>query len=78
MFKDMMLRVENAQNGLINTLAEHGAGEYAPQVAELYIKEKAVNLDANIGRYIFKHGAFLDSEVIDNAIKAVKKIEKRA
>lgn len=73
MLDDMMKRADNAHNGLIEILTEHGAGEYAPQVADLYIKEKAVKLDANLGRYIFKHGAFLDSEVIGNAIDAVKK-----
>ena len=73
MLNDMMQRADNAHKGLIDILTEHGAGEYAPQVADLYIKEKAVKLDANIGRYIFKHGAFLDSEVIGNAIDAVKK-----
>jgi hypothetical protein len=73
MLNDMMQRADNAHKDLIEVLAEHGAGYYAPDVAELYIKEKLVKLDANIGRYIFKHGAFLDSEVINNAIKAVKK-----
>ena len=73
MFEDMMQRADNAHNWLIEVLAEHGAGDYAPDVAELYIKEKVVKLDANMGRYIFKHGAFLDSEVIGNAIDAVKK-----
>lgn len=73
MLEDMMKRADNAHNGLIDILTEHGAGEYAPQVADLYIKEKVVKLEVNMGRYIFKHGAFLDSEVIENAIDAVKK-----
>ena len=73
MFEDMMKRADNAHKGLIEVLTEHGAGDYAPDVAELYVKEKVVKLDANLGRYIFKHGAFLDSEVIGNAIDAVKK-----
>lgn len=72
MLKDMMQRADNAHSGLLGILAEHGAGEYAHQVADLYIFAGAVKLDANIGRYIFKHGAFLDSEVINNAIDAVK------
>ncbi len=73
MFEDMMQRADNAHKGLIEVLAEYGAGDYAPDVAELYIKEKVVKLDANMGRYTFKHGAFLDSEVIGNAIDAIKK-----
>ena len=73
MLDDMMQRVDNAHKNLIEVLTEYGAGDYAPQVADLYIKEKAVKLDANIGRYIFKHGAFLDSEGISNAVDAVKK-----
>ena len=73
MLEDMMQRADNAHKNLIEVLTEYGAGEYAPQVADLYIFSGAVKLDANIGRYTFKHGAFLDSEVIENAIDAVKK-----
>ena len=73
MFEDMMQRADNAHKNLIEVLTEYGAGEYAPQVAELYIKEKVVKLEVNMGRYVFKHGAFLDSQVIENAIDAVKK-----
>ena len=73
MFEDMMQRADNAHKNLIEVLTEYGAGEYAPQVAELYIKEKVVKLEVYMGRYVFKHGAFLDSQVIENAIDAVKK-----
>lgn len=69
MFEDTVVRMENAYSKLIDVLVEYGAGEYGAQVADLYIQEKIVKLDVNIGSYRFCHGSALDSAVIERAIQ---------
>lgn len=72
MLKDTETRMYNAKEDLIGILREYGAGEYAPQVAALYIHLKAVKLDVNISKYKFHHGALLDDNTIKAAIDMVK------
>ena len=65
-------RMDNAHQWLVDTLKEHGAGDYAEEVAHYYIKEKIVKRDLHINSYKFIHGAFLDSDVIKRAVELVK------
>jgi len=46
--------------------------EYAPELAALFIQEKAVKLDVNIGAYKFTHGRWLDDEVIQRCINKIQ------
>ena len=68
MYDDMKTRIVNAENDLIEILREYGAGDAAEAVAALYVKEKIVKLDVNIGRYNFVNGAYLDADVIERAV----------
>ena len=69
---DIVTRHEAAYQDLIDILRQYGAGDFAPDVADLYLKEHIVTLDARIGQCKFKHGGFLESDVIERAISAVQ------
>jgi len=68
-------RMDNAHQWLVDTLKQHGAGDYAEEVAQYYIKEKIVKRDVHVNSYKFLHGAFLDSNVIERAVELVKRKE---
>ena len=46
--------------------------EFTESLADYYINEKLVKLDANIGRYQLKDGRLLDAEVIQRAIDNIR------
>jgi hypothetical protein len=71
MMTDTNIRIENANDWLVDILTEYGAGEYAEAIAQLYIDRKWVKLDPNIGRYKFQYGELLDAAMIDAAIAVV-------
>ena len=71
-YSDIAARQELAYQNLMDILQQYGAGEFASDVADLYLKEKIVTLDARIGQCKFKHGGFLESDVIKRAISAVQ------
>ena len=71
-YSDIVTRQELAYQNLIDILQRYGAGDFAPDVADLYLKEKIVTLDARIGQCKFKHGGVLESDVIKRAISAVQ------
>lgn len=71
-YSDIVTRQGLAYQNLIDILQQYGAGEFAPDVADLYLKESIVTLDARIGQCKFRHGGFLESDVIKRAISAVK------
>lgn len=70
-YSDIVTRQESAYQNLLDILQQYGAGEFAPDVADLYLKERIVTLDARIGQCKFKHGGFLESDVIERAISMV-------
>ena len=70
-----MTRQELAYQNLIDILQRYGAGEFAPDVADLYLKERIVTLDARIGQCKFKHGGFL-SLTLSNALLAPFKLAR--
>ena len=71
-YSDIVTRQGLAYQNLIDILQQYGAGEFASDVADLYLKERIVTLNARTGQCKFKHGAFLESDVIKRAISAVQ------
>ena len=71
-YSDIVTRQESAYQNLIDILQQYGAGDFAQDVADLYLKERIVTLDARIGQCKFKHGGVLESDVINRAISAVQ------
>lgn len=71
MMTDTNIRIENAYNGLVEILTEYGAGERANEVADFYIERGLVELDPNIGRYQFLHGALMEHTYIAGAIEII-------
>ncbi len=67
-----MTRQELAYQNLIDILQMYGAGDFASDVADLYLKEKIVTLDARIGQCKFKQFGFLEPDVIKRAISMVR------
>ena len=63
-------RILNAQNSLID-LCSNYTKDHAPELAALFIQEKAVKLNVNIGAYKFTHGRWLDDEVIQRCINKI-------
>lgn len=63
-------RIVNAENNFIETIMElaNCKKSEAEKVLAVYRKLKMVKLDIGIGRISVKHGAYLDLEVIHNAI----------
>jgi hypothetical protein len=70
--EDTKTRILNAQNSLID-LCSNYTKEHAPELAALFIQEKAVKLNVNIGAYKFTHGRWLDDEVIQRCINKIKR-----
>ena len=70
-YQDIASRVANAEDLLIETLRDAGAGSAAEEVAAYYIEIEAVKLDYTLGRYQVKHGALLDREVVLRAVVEV-------
>jgi len=65
-----------AIEALVDTLKEHGAGDYAEEVAHYYIKEKIVKRDLHVNSYKFSFDVFLDSDVIKRVVELVKKTKQ--
>jgi hypothetical protein len=65
-------RMINAIDTFLDMLEEISGCSHdeAVKVFNLYRDLKLVKLDAVIGRYSVKHGAYLDKEVIQNAINS--------
>lgn len=70
--KAVAQRIVNAGEWLVDTLAEAAniSRDDAQKAARYYVKHKLVKLDPIIGRYDFKHGAFIESDVIRRAVVA--------
>jgi hypothetical protein len=69
-FKNVATRLVNAENNFIEvlmTLGEISKAE-AEKVLAVYRKHKLVKMDAVMGVLSVKHGAYLEKEVIGNAL----------
>ena len=73
--EDTNTRLILAQKSLIDICSNY-TKEYAPELAALFIYEKAVKLDVNGGVYRFTHGRWLDDDVIERCILAIKETLK--
>ena len=70
-FKDMAIRIVNAETSFISTLQEISGcteGE-AYAVMAFYLKNKMAKLSAGVGAINVTHGAYLEPDVIRRAIK---------
>ena len=61
---------EKAAANQAKALADATAAQDAQKAARYYVKHKLVKLDPIIGRYHFKHGAFIEADVIRRAVVA--------
>jgi DNA-directed RNA polymerase subunit L len=68
-FRPIAIRMNNADAWLINTLMDAAKIDRvaAVKAANYYIKHKIAKMDAAHGKYSFKHGVFLDAEIIKKA-----------
>lgn len=63
-------RMVNAGNDFVGVLVGMGyTKDQAEKILAKYIKLKVIKLDAVGGKYSVKHGAFLDKDVLDRALK---------
>lgn len=70
MTRDIAQRIINAENNFIETVMGFGfTREQGRHVLMAYRLLKVVKLEANIGRYTVKHGAFWDIEVLQKALR---------
>ena len=69
-FKNIAIRVVNAENNFVETLMNFGeiSKEQAEKVLAVYRKLKLVKLDAVAGVISVKHGAYLEKSTIANAL----------
>lgn len=67
-------RLVNAQQGFIDTVREilGCTQEDAEKVFGVYKDKKVLKLDVGIGRYSVKHGAFMEKDVLQNALGLAK------
>lgn len=63
-------RITNATESFIEWCAEFGGftRDEAIKILNVYVKAKAVKLNVAMGRYDFKHGAYVDVEVMKRAL----------
>ncbi len=69
-YKAIAQRINNAEESFTNALVEIAdiTTEEAHKVMNLYLKNKLAKLDAVNGTIKVKHGAFLEKDVILNAV----------
>jgi len=69
-FAPIAQRMIKAENEFISSLIEQFeiTTEEAEKVLRVFIKAKAVKLQAGMGRYNLTHGAYWESDVIQNAL----------
>ena len=69
---DAMIRKENASTHFIQILETCGLDTDAELVADFYIDTRIAKYKAGIGRYEVGHGAVLDREYLQTAVKILK------
>ena len=69
---DAMIRRENARTHFIQILEACGLDTDAELVADFYIDTRIAKYKAGIGRYEVGHGAVLDNEYLQTAVKILK------
>ena len=68
-FTDIAIRYNNGYTRLVECLAKSTPDhESAERVANYYLKHKIAKIQIGIGQFTVKHGAFLDADVIANAV----------
>jgi len=69
-FKDIVTRTENAKNSFYNYVMEQHqfTKEQAQKILETYLKLKLIKLDCITGQFKIKHGAYLDKDILENAL----------
>lgn len=69
-FQPVFTRVENAIQNFIDLTVEMGfTADEAVKILNVYKKAKVVKLNVAMGRYDFKHGAFVDADVMRRALE---------
>ena len=73
-FRDIGIRVANAESAFIETLVALGGitEAEAVKVMAYYLKHKLAKLSIGVGAINVKHGAFLDRDVIRRAAELTK------
>lgn len=74
-FAPIAQRIVNAENAFAETIQNilGCTNDEAHAIRALYSKHKITKMDAVIGRISVKHGAYLDEEVLRNALAEVSK-----
>jgi len=72
-YHDIAQRIVNAENSFIACMEDdyNLTEDQALAVFNLYKKEKILKVDAVMGSWSVKHGAFLDEQTIKNAVAMV-------
>ena len=72
-YKEIAQRLVNAENSFIACMEDEYnlTEEQARSVFNLYKQEKILKVDAVMGSWSVKHGAFLDKSTIQNAVAMV-------
>ena len=70
LFADIAHRIDNAHEDFTDTLIRLGgfSREDAIKVKNLYLLKKFAKIHIGIGRINVKHGAYLDQDVLTNAL----------
>ena len=79
-FKDLARRHDNAVIRWREALALDIFGEFTSEEADailtFYLKHKLVTIDHMDGRVKVKHGAYLEVDVLRNALDSVEEVDK--
>lgn len=72
-YKEIAQRLVNAENSFIACMEDEYnlTEDQARAVFNLYKQEKILKIDAVMGSWSVKHGAFLDKQTIKNAVAMV-------
>ena len=75
MFKDMAQRQISGENEFIKSIMDtfNYNRDEATAIFQVLLDAKVLKRHAGIGRYTVKHGAFWESDVMDNALAQAKK-----
>ena len=67
--KQVAQRIVNGENRFVQLVMEKGfTRDEAEHIMSVYRKARVLKIDAVLGQFQVKHGAFLDSDVLRNAL----------